>query len=142
MKYTIPALLLVLLSAPAAYADAVHVSRVDLFATCIASQNQKQKKWMPNLYTPSQLEQLDPFQLKSMSESCACTVKEAFDSLSQGTIQAFNTSMKEGVGDIIPSKTKASMEFQKAGMTDKQIACNEQGLKSSGLSEQIKKLSK
>ena len=140
MKYTIPALLLALLST--AYADAAHVSRVDLFATCIASQNQKQKKWMPNLYTPSQLEQLDPFQLKSMSESCACTVKEAFESLSQGTIQAFNTSMKEGVGDIIPSKTKASMEFQKAGMTDKQIACNEQSLKSSGLSEQIKKLSK
>lgn len=142
MKYTIPALLLALLSTAAAYADAAHVSRVDLFATCIASENQKQKKWMPNLYTPSQLEQLDPFQLKSMSENCACTVKEAFESLSQGTIQAFNTSMKEGVGDIIPSKTKASMEFQKAGMTDKQVACNEQSLKSSGLSEQIKKLSK
>ena len=142
MKNIVSALILILLSSPTAYADTAHVSRVDLFATCIASENQKQKKWMPNLYTPSQLEQLDPYQLKSMSESCACTVKEAFESLSQATLQAFDASMKEGVGDIIPSKTKASMEFQKAGMTDKQIACKEQSLKSSGLTEQIKKLSK
>lgn len=139
----IPSILLsVLLSASAANAASTHVSRVDLYATCVASENDKLKQWVTHVLTPAELNRIDPYQLKSISDGCACTVKQAFEYLTQDTIQAFNTSLKSGKGDIAPGKTRASMEFQKTGMMDKQIACNMQGLKSSGLQKKMDDLYK
>lgn len=143
MKNFISLIFLILLSTSTANAAAAaSVSRVDLYASCVKHTNEGQKMWMPKLFTAAQRDQLDPYQLKAIAQECACTVKEAFKYLSQDTIQAFNTSMEKGIGDIIPSKTKASVEFQKNGMGDKVVACNEQAQKSSGVQQKIMELSK
>ncbi|MDX2412006.1 MAG: hypothetical protein QNK34_08620 [Woeseiaceae bacterium] len=97
---------------------------------------------MPELYTAPQLEELDPYRLKLVTQQCSCTVTESFAALSQDTIQALNTSMKNGIGDIPLSKAEASLEFQKSGMSDKQTACNLQAEKTSGMSEKTKDFAK
>lgn len=142
MKNIISALSLVLLSTATANAEAVHVSRVDLYATCMDYLNDSGKKFRSEMYTATQLEELDPYLLKTLALQCTCTVDEAFEYLSQDTIQALNTSFRNGIGDIIPGKTKASLEFQKAGIEDKQIACNSKAMKTTGFEEKIKELSK
>lgn len=138
MKNITSLLFLILLSTSTANAEsATHVSRVDLFATCVDFTNESGKKWRSELFTAAQLEELDPYQLKTITLECGCQVEEAFKILSQDTIQALNTSLKSGVGDIIPSKTKASLEFQKSGMADKQTACNVKADKTSGMQQKV-----
>lgn len=142
MKFFISAVSLTLFALPAASAETGSVTRVDLYATCIEYLNKSGKKWMSELYTAPQLEELDPYRLKLLTQECSCTVTEAFKALSQDAIQALNTSMKNGIGDIPRSKTKSSLEFQKSGMADKQIACNIQAEKTSGMSEKTKDFTK
>lgn len=146
MKNTISLLFVVLLSASAAHAtdaeSAAHVSRVDLFATCVDFTNESGNKWKPELFTAAQLEELDPYRLEAIALECSCQVKEAFKILSQDTIQALNTSLQKGIGDIIPSKTNDSLEFQKSGMADKQTACNVKADNSSGMKQKVDELLK
>ena len=142
MKFFVWAVSFTFFSIPAASAETETVTRVDLYATCIEFLNESGANWMSELYTAPQLEELDPYRLKLLTQECSCTVIEAFTTLSQGTIQALNTSMKNGIGGIPPSDTKESLEFQNSGMADKQTACNIQAEKTSGMSEEIKDFTK
>ncbi len=143
MKNIISALFLVLIFISTA--EAAPVDRGDLYGSCIQDQN---KKWKEGLggtlkfLTPSQLEELDPYHLKAIQQQCNCTVTQVFKYLSQDTIQSYNTSLKNGTGDLSSGKDKASKEFQKFKMMDKQIACSEQALQSSGFEKKMEELSK
>lgn len=141
MKNSLSLLFLILLSTSAANAEpAAHVSRVDLFETCVGSANKKEKTYLPETYTPAELDQLDPYELAAIIDECTCTIKSAFKHLSQDTIQAFNISMKKGLGDIAVGNSKASTEFRKTGVMDKQINCKTKSILSTELGKKLDEL--
>ncbi len=143
MKHALTALFLGLLTT--SIATAADVNRGDLYASCINYQNAKWKAQFGgslSYLSAAQRKQLAPFNFELVKQECDCTVAAAFSSLSEGTIAAYNTSLKKNGDGITLGTAEAAKEFNKAGMMDKGIACTEKSLESSGYSKKLEELSK
>jgi len=143
MKNTVSALFLCLAATAAAKAEPTN--RGDLYAACIEYHNTKWKdreKTTLKYLTGSQLKQLEPYNFEALKQRCDCTVTAAFKNLSDTTIAAYAKAF-EGKGDgIILGNQKASDEFKKVDMIDKDIACAEKSMDASGFEKKLMELSK
>lgn len=143
MKNIISALFLCLVTTSTV--EAQSVNRGDLYAACIEYHNTnwkaREKSTLKNL-TASQLKQLEPYNFEAMKQRCGCTVTAAFKNLSADTIEAYAQALN-GKGDgIVLKNKKASEEFKKADMMDKNIACAEKAMDASGYEKKLVELAK